>query len=644
MEDFGGAWTYVDANDVRPPASLIANNTRFRPGQAATRLGFPSAYNLGHAVTEMFNWLSNLGNHLLVFQQGTGIRIFDIASPSPVTVSSIGTGQAAKFAADGSRAYAAIFDTNGRSTTAGRVIVFVTPNFVADTLFPGPLTHVPSTPTEPGAGVVTAGSHRLAYAVRYRSGFIGRLSPDSGSGTPSLSTFTPTSFTSAGSKNLRWVLNPTTWPTGAAKVLVAMTPVANPNLYVFVPGAEATVPSGASQSTQIDINVSDDDLISFLDTNDATDHRLLLTQTTGGTAPFNPHSLFTHGERMVYITTTTDELGNAVGAAYISNRNAYQEIYADFSLVQLPGRLNITTGFSHQGVLYFLGPHWTYATQDTGGDPVEWPTPRLIDGSKGTLAVRGVELSPSGGHAWVAAESGLYAFDGIYQDLPISYYQTDQWNRINWAAAHALKIVDIPEERIMAVLAALDSATSPSHILCWSYLRGLGPTRTDFSMWTLSGYSLGSMAAVQNDLAGLPAGVAKRLELWLGPSNAAPLLRMASELDTTPYRDNGAAIAWTYRLPLLPQQRLPIQVLQHHGAHIRHRGAGSTAVNAISLDGGETIALTAITGTTAPGLEHQRMFQRVGDLMSLEFSTNAVDAYGILSGLTYYYSEYAQQR
>jgi len=608
------------------------------------------------ALVNIFTRAGVAAKYDVLFDLSAGAIVYD---PSSVgTITDVGSGwylcsTTGSVESGASTAYAQLFLDQGSGAAApdhlftgnasdGAYIWKPTLSlFSADKLFPPPMTTVPSAPTEPSAGSVTAGMHRLAYAVEYRSGAILRLSPDSGVGTPGLDTFTPVEFTAAGSKNLSWVLNPTTWPVDAVKVHIAMTTVANPNLYIFVPGATATVDGGESDSTTIVFDISDEDLLSNLATNDATEHRLFYTQAVGGTGPFNPHSVIVHGDRMSYLTEIDDGLGNNVGACFVSNRNNYQQITLSNHLVQIPGQLDINAQFSYRGGLYLVGPHWTYVTYDNGQDPVEWASPQAVDEQRGTLSVRGVEVSPTGDYAWVADRAGLYAFDGKYSELPVSYWQTDQWNRINWDYAYMLQVKDDAVNKRIYVLVPLDSATSPSHIFAWDYTKGIG--KAEFSLWDLSGYNIGAIEMVVNDLSTVDDKDRGKAELWLAPSDASNLLRQTTENDTNPYRDDAAAISWTYRTSLLP----PVaesELIRHHGGHFRVYGNGTVDLVAYNLDDSRWHTLEPITLEASPGKEYGRWMHKIGQRKSYKFSQNAVDAYCVLSDIKDYSSKFAEHR
>lgn len=642
ISDFAGPWTSIEATDVPPGRALVAENCQYTQGQVATRLGYGVAFATVEIASALYNWISSLGNYLVSFLPSTGVRAFKVsdASPTRATLASMTTGVACSFAPSGPRMYVAGFDANGDAVGAAKVITYKSSTFSADSCFEPPMTYTPAAISEPGTGLITVGAHRVGYVVQTRSGYSCRPSPDSGVGTPGPSTFVPITFTAAGSKNARIVLNPTTWPTAAASVSIVMSPVFNPGLYVYVPGATATVVGGTNDPQTITWSISDEDLVNT--GVEATDLLMQMSQTTAGVAPFNPSVVEPYGDRLCYVTTTTDPNGNAIGVVYASERNAYQSLSADQHLVMLPGQLNVTTVKAMRGILYLFGPNYTYAVHDTTTKPIEWPLASLIDGRRGAGSVRSVAVSPTGTYMWVASEAGLYLFDGSgYPALPVSFLNSDIWALINWSAGACVQVVDDPAQKRVTVMAPLGSATTPSHMLVWDYTRGLSFDKVSFSKDSLSGYALGSMALVRNDLSGStnPAHV----ELWLGSSAAAPIMRQKVATEPEPWRDGSAAIAWVYETGMLPADA-PFQLLRHHGGFLRVQGAGTLAITAKHLDASWSQTMSPVTLALLPGAEAQRWLYRVGERVSLRFATSAVDSHCTLSNLEYFYSPFARER
>lgn len=626
LTDFGGSWPLLDSPDIPLKQALLSENMSFTRGQCSTRYGFGIAYVAGDAISALFNWISSLGNNLVWYRTSdNSVQIIDIAAPSAATVIPGDLlGYAATFANAGARLYCAFFLATGLGASGARVISFQSAAYVNDLCFSPPLTYTPGAPTEPSAGSITQGIHQFGYRIEYRSGFLTRPSPDSGVGTPSVSTFTPVVFTAAGAKNLSWTLN-TLWPAGAINVYMMMTTVSNPNQWFFVPGAVQAVVGGTTMAITFTIDISDDEL--FATGRDVTDSLLLLTNTTADVPPFFPSVVGTHGDRMFYVTTVSDNVGNPSGAVYMSNKNAYQEISADLSLIQLPGLKDIVTAISLDGAFYLFGPQWTYRTTDNGSAPVTWAAPALVDGRRGTLAVRGAEVSPSGIYAWIACQDGLYYFNGYYggspgvaSALPISYYQQPYWDRINWDVANTLVIKDDTGVHKVYVMVALDGATTPNFLLTWDYTNGFGPNEANFSIDNIRNYGPGAMDVVLNSLPGTATGVVKRREIWLGSSTAGDIIRRNATGDPLPYRDIGQPIASCWESSLFPHQgESRGEVYQHHGLDTRLKGSGVVTMTAYELDHSQSFDILDVALSTSPGEIPHRGIDLISEGVSYKF-------------------------
>lgn len=621
----GGSWTLQDATDVPLNHGFLSQNVSFIGGsggasQVQTRLGFQTAFDPNEGMSSLFNWISSLGNLLVWYRTGDrSVQLADITVLASATVIPGDlTGYAAIFADAGARLYAAFFGTNALGASGARVISFQSGTFVNDFCFQPPITYTPAAPTEPGAGTITQGLHYVGYRIEYRTGFTTRPSPDSGSGIPSSATFQPVAFTASGSKSARWTLN-TAWPTGAVKVHVIMTPVSNPAQYIFVPGASADVVGGTTMSVTIDFDISDELL--FANGTDSSRSLFLMTNTVSGVPQIYPSVAVTHGDRMVYVTTVTDNVGNESGALFVSEKQAYQEITPDTSLIQLPGLKDITTAISLDGTLYIFGPQWCYRTIDNGSEPSTWPAPALIDGRRGTLSPRGALVAPSGTYAWVASQDGLYFFQGAFSALPVSYYQQPDWDRINWGAAYVVQMVDDPSVKKVYVLVPLDSSTTPTHMLTWDYTNGYGPEEVQYSIDSIQSYDLGAMALVKNGLSGMPAGVAQKKEVWLGSSGAAPILRRNSSNDSNPYLDNGMPIFAAFETSLFPHLGTGRgEVYQHHGADYRVKGSGPVQITTYTIDHAQQYILEPIQLSITPGELPHRSFDMISEGVSHRIS------------------------
>ena len=626
--NFRGPWTAMEESDVPMEGALYAQNVEYQPGAVKTRFGFGQILNPNEPVWSMFNWISTpgeisaAGNWLLYVNPTTTTAkaYWTLGSPSgsePYTLFTQASMVAASWASGGTRVYAAPLKSDGSSAGQCRVISTWGAAINVDTAFLGSVSASPAV-TEPSAGNVTAGLHRLGFIILTRSGHFGIISSEH-------------EFTAAGSKNIQIVYTPTTtWPTEAQFLYPVMTTTANLNRWFLVPGAQVAVAGGGAFAATVTIDVNDDDL-SAVGT-DVTDNLSLWTQS-GGTGPFNPTVVLEVGNRMGYIHTDS-----GVSQIAISDPEKPQHITQDQHVLTLPGQRQMTTGFMMPNGLYLVGPSWTYYTSDNGQVPVLWPTIQLVDGQIGTVAPRGVSANTSQGYAWVASQRGLELFQGgVYADKPVSYYVSDWWRRINWSAAVHVEVKDEPHNHRVRVKVPLDGASTATHIFTFDYTNGISPELIAFSPDSISGTNIGAIEIVKNPTSG-------RLELWIGNAVAGKILRQKNSADASPYNDDSAAIDSIYETSLNPPKVNAGQVKAFHGAHFRVKGAGALAVTAYGLDRTKNKTTTAITLSATPGSEPLRQWYLTSEGQSVRLRTNAADEYFLLSAIKQYWTPWVTRR
>lgn len=646
IDDFRGAWLNIEASDVPKINALLSQNVSYLPGQVKKRFGFLPILTPGDAILALQDWLPHTFSdytHLVAFLSSSGshagVSLYNFVTAAYQTLytpASVPAAVGAFFAGNGPRLYISTFDVNGRGSDLGRV--FSTPSLLSsiaatDKLFLPPTQAVPTMTVNtfgtPATPALTAGPHRFGYLVTYRDGHVTSPSPVDGGNN-----FKYQTFTADGVSTYLFHLNGALLPASVSGIQPIMTTTDNLSRFYAIPGTAflLTGPSGFPSFFAVNINITDEDLAA--DGEDVTPLFNQITQTQVGTGPFSPSVIGEYNNRLFYVTIDASNLP----VVYISEEDAYQQITADQHGVYLPGNRSITTAFVLYNTLYILGPHWTYSSQDTGDVPVLWPTPKLVDGAIGTLAPRGVTVNAGRGFAWIADVDGLYVFEGgSFSARPVSYYQKPDWARINWNVAGTLQIIDNKDTKQVKVLAALDSATTPSHILTWDYTRGLNPEDVNYSLDSLVNYPLGAIAVMQND-------TTKRLETWIASSDQTKdIRREAASTDTTPYRDGtGDAIASTYQTSLLP--KMTARILQHHGDHLRLQGSGVVDITVKTLDGGREIPLAVILEATAPAQLYIRKYHALSEAVSLTISNTGLDSYFILSQIIHYFSSWVMLR
>ncbi len=635
VESLRGAWP--DTARIRkgnPSRGFVSQNMRFTNGEALSREGTSAIFTSAGKVSGIYQWLApysiytTTAQNLVMYQDSSAIKRRRLSDSSTLTLlSSLNSMRAPSFADLGPRVYFCGWNTAGDGTIQCRihdgVITSGTPN--VDVAFRGPLTVTAMTATDSGAGQCTKGTHRVAFVYQSRSGFSGQPSPVS-SGV-----FAPASVTlNAGLRTISLSITLDT-PSDAglgSSVYPIMTRADNPDKWFFVPATffspdPTTFPISSSGWTQvITISISDEDLANSANPADENFNLLVAGASSG---PFNPNWVAAYGKRMMY-GAGTDVYGSAIGDP--------QSITQEFSTLQLPSQRQVAIGFQLGSDFFLTGDKWTGRTRDSGDVPQTWEQPANISNELGAPFANCVGTFGDGqSKRWIATEAGLYLFDGAYPAHPITYYWTNYWKRINWAAAYAIQIDNDATSLRCYVAIPLDAATEPSHMLTIDYTNGDRYDSCDIS--------IDNFPAGFSSIRMIKEFATARSVLWIGPSSAASVVH----LDGTTHNDVGAAINPIYETSYLRQGELASNTVRVGNADIWIRGNGALAHTWKGLDGTPTVtpvlmgdgSVVVTSLAAAPGIQYLAK----GDLspvenFSMRFEMNEVDGYFHLSGLKAY--------
>lgn len=625
IQDFRGAWSLLDGVQVRPNRGFLAQNVRFIGGRVLTRDGFaahPSVSTSG-AVTSMHQWIA-AGLHALIYYDGNAVKLLTL----PSTVTSLFTlaGRGASVAEAGSVAFVSVFSSAGLSAGQCRVVLPYVVGAPADVAFHPPLTFSSFSASEPGAGLTTEGSHKYGFVFTSRTGHIGKPSPAPGDA------FSPLTHVCTGLKTVRLsiTLNTPAQAGSGSLIQPIMTRSDNPAKWFYVPtpdGGWPVLPPSASGWTQtFDISVTDEDLANrataLEDDNDAFSY---LAQSVSGTGPISPSFVFAYGSRVGYVLGEANI--NTYPSAYFSEPFKYQTITEEFHKVYMPQRRQIVTAGAIRGTAYLIGPNWTYSCADNGGLPSTWGAPQEVSGAIGTRATLGACFKTAGDYAWVAAEAGLYLFAGAYDSRPVTYYRSDIWKRINWAAAYAVVVADDIVNRRVYVAVPLDAATNASHLITVDYSRGMTPEDVDISLDNIGGVATFGGIAIVTD------ATTRKSALWVGPSSAGSFLKS----EDNRRNDNGQAIDSIYETGHLLTAGEGEQANAFGGFMLRSLGSGNLTPTLYGLDRGVSEVLPVIALNGAPAKEYEALAYLSEENFSLRFRTNAVGAWFDISSLRPYW-------
>ncbi len=630
-----GMWSNVAAVKRGNPArATAAFNCRISPGVAGPREGTTAIAAVGSKVTGMWNWLSPslTSQNLVLYQEGSVIKRRRLSDSQVDTLlTGLTTTRAPSFADLATRAYFCGYDTSGTGTFQCHVHdgLFTSGTPDVDIAFRGPIVATGGVASDGGVGQCTAGTHKLGFVFTNRDGFTGKPSP-----VDAFDVFSPISVTlNAGLRTINFsFVMPALTDAFATNSVVQpiMTRADNPDNWYFVPSGggfytpdPAQVPYNFSYTQNFTISISDEDLAQSA--NSAAEQFNLLTASSSGFGPFNPNWVATYGKRMVYGAGTK---------AYVSDIDDPQHITEDSHAISLPSKKQIGFGFQLGTSFYLTGERWTGRTTDNGDLPSTWAQPAQISDTLGAPFPNCVEPKTAGQYVWIATEAGVFVFTGAYPNHPITFLCADKWDRVNWAAAYAIKVADDVTSLRCYVAVPLDGATECTHTIVIDYTNGITFDSCDITMDNYTPATFSSIAVVQ-------APSSKKAQLWQGPSAAGNI----TFLDSSTHNDQGSAVSVVWESGYVRQAgELESSTIRVGNAILWIRGHGTLSHTWKGLDGTPTVTpvitgngsvVTALSAT--PGIE----LQAKGDLcpvenFTLRFATNAVDSYFSLSGFIAY--------
>lgn len=565
VKSLRGAWTRQDRLTMRADRGYQAQNVRFTPGRVMMRDGYANRLAVASKTTSLYSWIATSINWL-IYVEGTAVKYLDMLLTLGGTLWTANSSAVGLVVAEGaSRLFQATFNNQLLSDDQGRVINAGIGGYPADKLFMGPMQVTSVVFSEPSAGLVTAGTHYFGFIVQSRTGFQTKPSPVNGSGV-----FVPVQFVAAGLKKARLFVTANTPPDGSLAYPI-MTRADNPNRWFFVPDGDGGTPSALPPSTAgftffFDLNITDEDLAARA--TEVIDNFDYLTQSLAGSGPFNPNFVKAYGKRMTYISNND---------LYISDPDAHQQITAALHKLRMPGERKLVAALVIRGVYYPLGPSWTYSVSDrSGSPPKEWSPPQSVSEGLGTRAPLGVTDKTAGDYGWVAAEPGLYLFNGSYAAKPISYNNDDWWQRINRAYFYKVVTVDDYLNQRVLVACPVDAATELSHILVWDYSRGFDAEAVDFS------YDLFDPALFPAGFAGMGLiyDTDKKQALWVSPSAIGQIVKQTPTLTN----DQGLAVDAFYETGHLLAEGEGAELNRFSGVHLDVRGEGRLEVLVYTKD------------------------------------------------------------
>lgn len=602
VSDLRGAWTRLDSREARPNRAFVAQNVRYEPGRVRTRDAFVAitGRSVSAKATTFHNWIASGLNRLIYCAGGTQVRMIDLVAGTDSLLYGSLTCRGVSVAEMGDKALIAAFNAAGGGADFVRIAQPLASGAPIDKAFPAPISNS-FTASDFSSGNASQGTKRLGYIIETRTGYTGKPAPAPGA------VFTPVSFTvAAGGRKVRGQMTFNV-PADAVYLHPICTRTDNPDKWYFEPGASIALPGGTAGYTATWYYNTPDESLEASAT-EVVDNFDLLTQDGSGNGPIAPHCVVAYGKRAVYLTPHR---------AYISEPGDYQFITEALHGLELPGRKEMRTAFPFRQSLYLLGPGWTYEVADNTDYPSTWANATEISNAIGSPAIQGVCWQTAGDYVWVAAESGLYLFNGSYARIPISYMNSDWWERINWAAAQSLKVLDDYIRQRVIVAAPLDGATEPNYLLVWDYARGLTATDVDFAYYQSDVAGFSALGLVQNATTG-------ELELWAGPPTDGAIRREMAGI--------ACEHASAYETGLVRGKK---KYSFFGGVDLDVSGSGTLAITAYGVDRVQSVSALALNMSATPAESPQRRFHLQGESASVKVSVPAGSEFD-LSGMTVY--------
>lgn len=665
LSEFNGTKSQLDPIDLEPGDALVALNCRFSPGKVRTREGFAE-----YAITTIGfpNYISTPYYFSQAVAGAASIEYLSYVNFNPTTgavavvVKNLSTGTEtsilslagsatdkvayAVFASNGARLYAVICQFSSAYTPTRAAYVWdgnTSNQMIACFQRPMKTTEVTEALTQPGAGVITAGTHYVGVIFQTKPGYWTKPGP----ADATTLALVPQSIVSTGTNNIRVTLTPaTTWPTWIQAVQVIMTTAQNSFDYYLVPGTITAVTGGSATVYTIDLNISDLQLTSIGSQGAgtlATDYFSLLSMNASNVAPFSPKGVANWGQRVVWFGTYDSQ-----DAIFPSEQLNPEWITADQHLQRLPGGKPIGAPFVMRGVLYAISAAGgIYSWVDNGGRPVSFSPPTTIDEHVTVNGFYSVTVAASGGYALIATLTGLYAFSGgAFPTIPLSYNQTPTYDtivRVTTGLYDEVQVID--HTGINCII--LYNCTN-GLVFVWDYNRGMTPEKVNFSNWTSQYFEV--LTAPAMTIARLN-GVQQLVIAGVGPR----LLRLrsieAGDGGSSLYADlivNG--INWQYQTaPLPPDADQPM--LQHLAIRVRAKSLLNVTFNMYlsgkSLDDARTITIprSPIAINQSPGTVYEALYDAQEERLSYLFTNNTAVGVGIsIARLTHFYDFMSEQR
>lgn len=362
-----------------------------------------------------------------------------------------------------------------------------------------------------GAGNTDPGKHYFAISFITDTGFITRPGPqipyNALPDDPS-SKLDPVEWTSAGMQSVQ-LLGLPLGPPGTVARQIFVTKADQSEYYYLADGLikdNTTTATGTPQYPNLDwidtdLAVSADDLF---DLREAIPSAAANTSASQG-------GLFKYKGRMFVWGSPYGPPYDGPDRILVSKPGEPESFNNVTGYIQLPTERDGNTirgAVSLRDVVYFTKPTGIFASQDNLDNPSTWPITQ-IDGGCGSWyfgisTITASQPSLSQNDIVIFADrGGLYLFDGIVRQPPLTWKINDEWKRLNIGYQHWVTVENDPYNQIIYCLLPVDGQTDPSLLLVGDFSEGLTPEAIKWSIYQFPNFIPRALAMMNfNDASG----------------------------------------------------------------------------------------------------------------------------------------------
>lgn len=191
------------------------------------------------------------------------------------------------------------------------------------------------------------------------------------------------------------------------------------------------------------------------------------------------------------------------------------------------------------GVLYVRKSFMTFALQDNGFSPSKWPitTVDIAAGTEcyGLASFPGTSSGSYKGIQVVADRSGLFAFDGVYPALPLSYKIDNIWKAFSPAFFDQIQISIDPEKNLIFVLAPPNEDAKLADFYVADCNEGLDPQTIRWMHWFVPARIRSAFVDYVGTITPqLTIAIAESAEVGVDPNQGILVQRPRSFLSSSP--------------------------------------------------------------------------------------------------------------